>query len=51
MINKEELLVLDGLLHSDPGNFTAKWNHVRGHQGIEGNEGADALARQGARQQ
>ncbi len=47
VINKEELLVLDGLIRSDPG-FKVKFNHVRGHVGVEGNEEADRLANAGA---
>ena len=47
--NKVELQVLDKLLDnkSSPG-FKLKWQHVRGHQGIYGNEKADELARRGA---
>lgn len=30
------------------GGIAIRWNHVRGHQGIDGNEKADRLARQGS---
>lgn len=29
-------------------DITIRWNHVRGHQGIDGNEKADKLAREGS---
>lgn len=43
--NKEEFVkLLDGIkLFED-----VKWEHVRGHRGIKGNEEADKLARNGA---
>ncbi|KQS70910.1 uncharacterized protein Dere_GG26481 [Drosophila erecta] len=37
---------LDNLLQSN--NITVKWNYVEAHKGIEGNEMADKLARQGS---
>ena len=43
VINKDELEVLDNLLTQNP-QLEVKFNHVRGHCGIEGNEAADALA-------
>jgi len=44
--NRAELEDLDRALNS--GNIKVTWEHVRGHQGIYGNERADELARQGA---
>ncbi|XP_012277947.1 ribonuclease H1 [Orussus abietinus] len=44
VINKCELLEMEEALSS----LSIKWNHVRGHQGIHGNEMADKLARAGA---
>ncbi|MCL4133493.1 UNVERIFIED_CONTAM: hypothetical protein GTU68_006246 [Idotea baltica] len=45
VVNKEDLIELDkaseGLL--------VKWNHIKGHDGVPGNEAADKLARQGAK--
>ncbi len=38
---------MDDLLNSDP-NLAVRWNHVRGHSGIVGNEAADRLANAGA---
>ncbi|XP_017078223.1 ribonuclease H1 [Drosophila eugracilis] len=37
---------LDELLHNN--SITVKWNYVEAHKGIEGNEMADKLARQGS---
>ncbi|KAI8037136.1 ribonuclease H1 [Drosophila gunungcola] len=37
---------LDELLHNN--NIAVKWNYVEAHKGIEGNEMADKLARQGS---
>ena len=48
VINKDELLELYTLIREDEA-FTVRWNHVRGHAGIEGNEMADRLAREGAK--
>ncbi|XP_066998106.2 ribonuclease H1 isoform X2 [Anabrus simplex] len=42
--NKEDLVNLDEAMKG----ISVKWNHVRGHQGIHGNEMADKLARAGA---
>uniref|UniRef100_A0A0P4VVC9 Ribonuclease H1 n=1 Tax=Scylla olivacea TaxID=85551 RepID=A0A0P4VVC9_SCYOL len=44
--NKEELMVLDSAME----DLAVKWVHVKGHAGHEGNEEADKLARQGAKQ-
>jgi len=41
--NKEDLVELDNLIQSNRG-LTIKWNHVRGHSSIRGNEEADRLA-------
>ncbi|XP_052775583.1 ribonuclease H1-like [Mya arenaria] len=43
VINKEDF---EALIKASNG-INIKWNHVRGHQGIEGNEQADRLAREG----
>ncbi|XP_055836426.1 uncharacterized protein LOC129921575 [Episyrphus balteatus] len=43
--NKEDFVIIDGLLD---GSINIKWNYVKGHKGIIGNEKADRLARQGA---
>merc|ERR1719203_2072459 len=47
--NKEDLEALDDVIRS--GDIEVKWNHVRGHSGNVGNEGADRLAVQGAKMQ
>ncbi|GLV46662.1 ribonuclease H1 [Carabus blaptoides fortunei] len=47
VLNKDELTELDQTINLMED---VKWNHVRGHRGIEGNEAADALARTGAAQ-
>lgn len=49
MVNKEELFELYSLISADKKAFQVRWNHVRGHRGIEGNEMADQLAREGAK--
>ena len=46
--NRGELIKLDDLLKDD-SHFEVRWNHVRGHQGIAGNEEADRLAKLGAK--
>ncbi|XP_046547834.1 ribonuclease H1-like [Haliotis rubra] len=43
--NKEDIQELDEVLQG----INVKWMHVRGHQGIPGNEAADKLANEGAR--
>ncbi|XP_049829957.1 ribonuclease H1-like [Schistocerca gregaria] len=43
--NKDDLIVLDNKLQG----IDVKWNHVRGHCGLHGNEMADRLAREGAK--
>ncbi|XP_055918050.1 uncharacterized protein LOC129950222 [Eupeodes corollae] len=43
--NKEDFVILDGLLDK---SIEIKWNYVKGHKGIIGNEKADQLARQGS---
>lgn len=43
--NKEDFQILDKLLDK---SIEVKWNYVKGHKGIIGNERADRLARQGA---
>nr|XP_018905329.1 PREDICTED: uncharacterized protein LOC109035938 [Bemisia tabaci] len=43
--NKEKLVELDQAIKS---MTSVSWTYVRGHDGNEGNEAADALARQGA---
>jgi len=44
--NREDLEELDEAMNS--GKIQVKWNHVKGHAGIEGNEEADKLAVKGA---
>jgi len=44
--NREDLEELDDAMNS--GKIQVKWNHVKGHAGIEGNEEADKLAVKGA---
>merc|ERR1719427_708509 len=44
--NKEDLVELDNLLKK--GTITVKWNHVKGHSDIKGNNEADRLAVKGA---
>ncbi|XP_053634770.2 ribonuclease H1 [Cherax quadricarinatus] len=43
--NKEDLITLDAASEG----LAVKWVHVKGHDGLEGNEMADKLARQGAK--
>merc|ERR1719186_1516865 len=43
---REDLEELDEAMNS--GKIQVKWNHVKGHAGIEGNEEADKLAVKGA---
>lgn len=43
--NQEDFAILDQLLD---GSVDIKWNYVKGHKGIVGNEKADRLAREGA---
>lgn len=43
--NLEDFQKLDKELTKD---ITVRWNHVAGHAGIQGNENADKLAREGA---
>ncbi|XP_071117675.1 ribonuclease H1-like [Haliotis cracherodii] len=43
--NKEDIQTLDEALQG----LNVKWMHVRGHQGVPGNEAADKLANEGAR--
>lgn len=43
--NKDDLIVLENKLQG----IDVKWNHVRGHRGLHGNEMADRLAREGAK--
>ncbi|KAK3914624.1 Ribonuclease H1 [Frankliniella fusca] len=45
VVNKEQVLELENALKALDD---VKWLHVRGHQGIHGNEQADLLARNGA---
>ena len=45
--NKEDFIILDRVIQSK-GGMEIKWQHVRGHAGIEGNEEADKLAVAGA---
>merc|ERR1719319_809961 len=47
--NREDLEELDQAINS--GRIQVKWNHVKGHSGIEGNEEADKLAVKGAQMQ
>ena len=44
VINKEDFVELENELRG----ISVKWVHVRGHQGIHGNEEADRLANEGA---
>ena len=45
MKNKDDFLELDKLVTKAASkNMIIKWNHVRGHKGVEGNEKADDLA-------
>ncbi|XP_063709462.1 ribonuclease H1 [Culicoides brevitarsis] len=44
--NLEDFQKLDKELNSN--EIQVRWNHVAGHAGIQGNEGADKLAREGA---
>ena len=47
--NKEDFVVLDKVLgNAKSEGIEIKWEHVRGHAGIEGNEEADKLAVAGA---
>ena len=48
--NKEDLTRLDNVMNGDDSDIVIRWNHVPGHAGIEGNEYADELARQGAKE-
>jgi len=47
--NRDDLEELDQAINS--GRIQVKWNHVKGHSGIEGNEEADKLAVKGAQMQ
>ena len=47
--NKDELVVLDAEMNGEDTDITVRWNHVAGHAGVEGNEMADELAREGAK--
>ena len=48
--NKEDFMILDDVLQKakDIEKVEIKWQHVRGHAGVEGNEEADKLAVAGA---
>ena len=48
--NKDDFIILDKVIQSAKvdNNIDIKWQHVRGHAGIEGNEEADKLAVVGA---
>ena len=48
--NKEDFMILDNVLQKakDIEKVEIKWQHVRGHAGVEGNEEADKLAVAGA---
>ena len=48
--NKEDFMILDNVLQKakDIEKIEIKWQHVRGHAGVEGNEEADKLAVAGA---
>ena len=48
--NKEDFMILDEVLQKakDIEKVEIKWQHVRGHAGVEGNEEADKLAVAGA---
>jgi len=45
--NKDDLLVLDKLIQENKG-LQIRWNHVKGHSNVPGNEAADKLAVEGA---
>ncbi|ELU04460.1 hypothetical protein CAPTEDRAFT_135802, partial [Capitella teleta] len=45
VINREELENLDSVMQG----INVRWEHVKGHSGVEGNEMADQLANEGAR--
>jgi len=45
--NKDDLLVLDNLIQENKG-LLIRWNHVKGHSNVAGNEAADKLAVEGA---
>lgn len=47
--NKEDLMELDNLILRNKG-LNIKWNHVKGHSNIRGNEEADRLAVAGSKQ-
>lgn len=47
VINRGELEALEARMAA-PGAPAVRWNHVRGHSGVDGNEEADRLAKQGA---